>query len=111
MSDAHDELALLPHAVDELHRDEARVVRVRELPRGAVQRAAEPVSLRKHTTHLAFVCFRHFALDRSRATYAGKLRCDAPLGDRRRDTNTTLVPAPQLQVAPCASIRDGFFTV
>ena len=47
MSDSHDELALLPHAVDKVHRDEAGVVGLGELAGGAVERAAETVALRE----------------------------------------------------------------
>ena len=47
VSDSHDELALLPHAVDKVHRDEAGVVGLGELAGGAVERAAETVALRE----------------------------------------------------------------
>ena len=43
--DAHDQLALLAHRVDELHGNEARVVGLGELLGRSVQRAAEPVTL------------------------------------------------------------------
>ena len=49
VADAHDELALLAHHVDEVVWVQVRVVALAEHPGGAVQRAAEPVTLPEST--------------------------------------------------------------
>ena len=45
MADAHDELSLLPHGVDELHGDHVAVVGLGELLGGAVQSSSKTVTL------------------------------------------------------------------
>ena len=45
MSDAQDELVLLPHAVHKLHRDHARVIRLGKLFRCPVKSTTETITL------------------------------------------------------------------
>lgn len=45
--DSHDEFMFLPHFVDKFHRQQALVVRLAKLLRGAVQRASEPIALKE----------------------------------------------------------------
>jgi hypothetical protein len=51
--DPHDQLALVPHVVDELGWVHARVVRLAELLGGAVQRPSESVADRQQSRHQA----------------------------------------------------------
>ena len=59
MSDAHDELSLLAHHVDEVVGVQVGVMALTEHPSGAVQRSAEPVTLRRRSEVRCGVLLAH----------------------------------------------------